>query len=137
RALRLTRRGDADPRRGPGRAQAPVQGRSHPRASLTRAPGSVGPVVAPVPIVRIVRSGLEESVHLGDVAVCDARGRLVAWAGDPNRRIFARSCMKPVQAAVSYRAAEGADTIPDRELAVMCASHNGEPVHLGVVRAVL
>ena len=27
--------------------------------------------------------------------------------------------------------------LPDREVAVMCASHNGEPVHLGAVRALL
>src|SRR6266511_1823018 len=52
-------------------------------------------------LVRVFRSGLEESVHLGHVAVCDVDGHLVAWAGDPHRTVFARSCMKPVQAAVS------------------------------------
>jgi L-asparaginase II len=92
-------------------------------------------MVAPVPLVRVVRSGVEESLHLGHVAVCDADGRLVASAGDPNRRVFARSCMKPLQAAVSLKAV--AEPVPDRELAVMCASHNGEPVHVGAVRAVL
>jgi L-asparaginase II len=61
--------------------------------------------MAAVPLVRVVRSGLEESVHLGHVAVCDADDRLVAWAGDPGHRLFARSCMKPLQAAVSLRAA--------------------------------
>jgi L-asparaginase II len=93
-------------------------------------------VVASVPLVRVIRSGLEESVHLGDVAVCNSTGRLVAFAGDPNRRLFTRSCAKPLQAAVSLKAA-GEDPISDRELAVMCASHNGEPVHVGAVRAVL
>jgi L-asparaginase II len=89
-----------------------------------------------VPLVRVERSGLEESLHLGDVAVCDADGRLVAWAGDPSRRVFARSCMKPLQAAVSLHAI-GDLPLPDRETAVMCASHNGEPVHVGAVRALL
>ena len=42
------------------------------------------------PLVRVVRSGLEESVHPGHVAVCDAEGRLVAAAGDPDRLVFAR-----------------------------------------------
>jgi L-asparaginase II len=88
-----------------------------------------------VPLVRVVRSDLEESVHLGHVAVCDGDGRLVAWAGDPDRQVFARSCMKPMQAAVSLRAA--GDDLPDRQLAVMCGSHNGEPVHVSVVRALL
>ncbi|MGZ8630893.1 MAG: asparaginase [Actinomycetota bacterium] len=93
-------------------------------------------MVAAVPIVRVVRSGLEESVHLGHVAVCDADGRLVASAGDPDRPVFIRSCAKPLQAAVSLRAI-GDEALPDREVAVMCASHNGEPVHLGAVRAIL
>jgi L-asparaginase II len=83
-----------------------------------------------------MRSGLEESVHLGHVAVCDADGRLVASIGDPHRRIFARSCMKPIQAAVSL-AAIGDVRLSDREIAVMCSSHNAEPIHLGAVRALL
>ncbi len=88
-----------------------------------------------VPLIRVVRSGLLESVHVGHIAVCDVDGRLVASAGDPNRVVFARSCMKPLQAAVSLRAIE--EPMPDREVAVMCASHNGEPVHVGAVQAVL
>lgn len=93
-------------------------------------------MVAPVPIARVVRSGLEESVHTGHVAVCDVDGRLVARAGDARREVFIRSCAKPLQAAVSLTAI-GDEAIPDREIAVMCASHNAEPVHLGAVRAVL
>ncbi|MGZ4154586.1 MAG: asparaginase [Actinomycetota bacterium] len=91
--------------------------------------------MAAVPLVRVVRSGLVESIHLGHVAVCDADGDLVAAAGDPDRMVFARSCMKPLQASVS--AAAIGETLPERELAIMCASHNGEPVHVGAVRAVL
>ena len=88
-----------------------------------------------VPLVRLVRSGLEESVHTGHVAVCDADGRLVAWAGDPERVVYARSCMKPLQGAVSLRAID--EPLPDREVAIICASHNGEPIHVGAVQAVL
>jgi L-asparaginase II len=93
-------------------------------------------MVAAVPIARVMRSGLEESVHLGHLAVCDVDGRLVARAGDADREVFMRSCTKPLQAAVSL-AAIGDEVLPDREVAVMCASHNGEPVHLGTVRALL
>ena len=89
-----------------------------------------------VPIARVMRSGLEESVHLGHIAVCDLDGRLVARVGDAEREVFMRSCTKPLQAAVSL-AAIGDEPLPDREVAVMCASHNGEPVHLGTVRALL
>jgi len=87
------------------------------------------------PLVRVVRSGLEESVHLGDVAVCDATGRLIASAGDPNRLVFVRSCTKPVQAAVAVDATRL--ELSDRLVAIMAASHNGEPVHLRAVRDVL
>ncbi len=93
-------------------------------------------MTAAAPLVRVVRSGLEESVHLGHVAVCDADGRLVASLGDPRRRVFARSCTKPIQAAVSL-AAIGDLRLSDREIAVMCSSHNAEPIHLGAMRALL
>jgi L-asparaginase II len=85
--------------------------------------------------VRVVRSGLTESVHLVDVAVCDYAGNYVAWAGDPMRDVFARSCMKPLQAAVSLSISN--DRPSPQELAVMCASHNGEPVHVSAVGAIL
>ena len=89
----------------------------------------------PEPLVQVVRSGLVESVHLGDVAVCDAAGRLVASIGDPDTMAFARSCMKPFQAAVSLSAIDV--PVPDTEVAVMCSSHNGEPVHVRAVRSLL
>ena len=86
-------------------------------------------------LVRVFRSGLEESVHLGHVAVCDVDGYLVASAGDPHRLVFARSSMKPVQAAVSLGAIGGG--LGDDLVAVMCASHNGEPIHVAAVRRLL
>jgi L-asparaginase II len=89
----------------------------------------------PVPLVRVIRSGLEESVHAGDVAVVDPDGRPVAFAGRPDRMLFARSCMKPLQATVSLSLAPF--DFPDREVAVMCASHNAEPVHVEAVRSLL
>lgn len=90
----------------------------------------------PVPLARVVRSGVEESVHLGDVAVCDADGRLVASAGDPDRSVFGRSCTKPLQGSVSL-AGIGELPLRDTEVAVICASHEGEPIHLRTIRGVL
>lgn len=109
---------------------------SHPRSG-TQAEPPLGfkPVSAPAPLVRVVRSGLEESVHTGDVAVCDPDGRLLAWLGDPHRSVFARSSMKPLQAAVSLRWIPF--ELPDELIAIMCASHNAEPVHVGAVRRLL
>ena len=89
----------------------------------------------PVPLVHVVRSGFTESIHLGSVAVTDADGKLVASIGDPHRIAFARSSMKPLQASVSLTLIE--ETLTDEETAVMCASHNGEAVHLDAVAVLL
>lgn len=88
-----------------------------------------------VPLVRVVRSGLVESVHAGHVAVCDARGRLLAALGDPHRIVFSRSSMKPLQAAVSLR--RMGEELPLDLVAIMCASHNGEGEHVRAVRRLL
>ena len=88
-----------------------------------------------MPLVRVVRSGLEESIHLGHVAVCDVEGRVVAAAGDPHRTVFARSSLKPLQAAVALE--RFLELAPQELVAIMCASHNGEPVHVRAVRRLL
>ena len=93
-------------------------------------------MTAPAELVHVVRNGLVESVHTGDVAVCDAEGRLRASAGDPDRILFGRSCEKPLQGAVSF-AAMGELDLTDDEVAVMCASHSGEDVHVAAVRRLL
>jgi L-asparaginase II len=74
-------------------------------------------------------------VHAGDVAVVDVEGHLVALAGDPGIVLFARSSMKPLQATVSLSLATF--DYPPAEIAVMCASHNAEPVHVQAVRSLL
>ena len=89
----------------------------------------------PVPLVQVLRSGFIESVHFGSVAVTDAGGTLVASAGDPDRIAYARSSMKPLQATVSLSFIE--DPLPAEEVAIMCASHNGEPVHLEAIASLL
>jgi len=86
-------------------------------------------------VIRVARSRLQESVHEADVAVVSAEGDLVASAGDPDRMLFARSSMKPLQAAVSLSLMAFDHT--DEQLALMCASHSSEPVHLAVVRSLL
>ena len=86
-------------------------------------------------LVRVVRNGLGESEHEVHVAAADDRGRLVAGAGDPARVVFARSSMKPLQAAVSLSSIDV--RLTDRQVALMCASHNGEGVHVRVVRSLL
>jgi L-asparaginase II len=86
-------------------------------------------------VVEVIRSGARESTHIVDVAVVDGDGRLVAWAGDPEQPAAYRSSSKPIQARASLEA--GWKPSDARALAIACASHNGEPEHIEVVRAVL
>ncbi|NMH90172.1 asparaginase [Pseudonocardia bannensis] len=85
-----------------------------------------------VPIARVVRGGVVESVHLGHLAGLDASGTVTVRRGDPATVIFPRSSLKPVQAVAMLRA--GLD-LDGELLALACASHSGEDAHLaGVAR---
>jgi L-asparaginase II len=93
-------------------------------------------VTRPAELVRVIRNGLVESVHAGDVAVVDPAGRVVASAGDPERLLFGRSCEKPVQGAVSVDAIDEPG-LTDDEVAVLSGSHDGDDVHVRAVRRLL
>lgn len=92
----------------------------------------------PPVLVELTRGGIVESVQRGWVAVARADGSLVASCGDPDRVTFLRSSMKPFQAVamVETGAADRFGFAAD-ELAVSCASHNGEPRHRSVVSRIL
>lgn len=84
----------------------------------------------PNPItIDLLREGILESQHQAQAVLCDLRGRIRMAAGDPNTSAFIRSALKPLQAL----AATGTGTLEayglsDRDLAIMCASHDGTPV---------
>ena len=86
-------------------------------------------------IAEVVRSGFVEGRHHGSVAVLGADGEVVAWAGDVTGPIFPRSSNKPMQAVGMLRA--GLTLADPADLAVVCASHYGEPFHLSRIRAML
>jgi len=89
-------------------------------------------------LVELTRGGIVESVHRGWVAVARPDGTLVASVGDPERVTFARSAMKPLQAiALVESGAAERFGLSDAELAIACASHNGEQRHRDVVKGVL
>lgn len=89
-------------------------------------------------LVEAWRGPAVESVHRGRVAVVDARGSVVLALGDVEARVFPRSAIKVLQALplVASGAAERYG-LNDEELALACASHNGEPAHVATARSVL
>ena len=89
---------------------------------------------SPVVVAEIVRSGFVEGHHYGSVVALEADDT-VAWSvGDTTSAMFPRSCNKPVQALAMLRA--GLD-LDGELLALACASHSGEKIHLDGVRRIL
>lgn len=89
-------------------------------------------------LVEAVRGKLIESWHHGAFAVVDSAGRTVCALGDVERPVFPRSAVKPFQAIpLITTGAASAYGLTASELTVACASHAGEPVHVGAVRAML
>jgi L-asparaginase II len=86
-------------------------------------------------LAEVVRSGFVEGRHHGSVVALGPDGEVVAWAGDVTAPIFPRSSNKPLQAVGMLRA--GLDLPDQADLALVCASHFGEPFHVSRVRAML
>lgn len=89
-------------------------------------------------LVHVYRGNYVESIHYGSVVVVDASGKLLKSVGDPRFKTFIRSSAKPVQALpVVYSGAAEKYNLTAQELAVMCASHSGEEIHVETVRSIL
>ncbi|MGL5867357.1 MAG: asparaginase [Dermatophilaceae bacterium] len=88
---------------------------------------------APV-VAHVVRSGVVESVHRASIAVTGADGVLVESWGEVAGAMLPRSSAKPLQAVAMLRAGL---RLPLPHLALVCASHSGEPMHLDGVREIL
>jgi L-asparaginase II len=85
-------------------------------------------------LVEVVRSGLVESRHRGSVLGLAADGSTALAIGEVSRPVYGRSANKPLQATAMVEL--GLDLEPEL-LALVCASHNGEPRHVAGVRRIL
>jgi L-asparaginase II len=90
------------------------------------------------PLAFVYRGSEVESFHTGSIAVVDALGRLLAYAGEPNLRTFLRSAAKPFQAIplLEYGGVEEYE-LTGEEIALTCGSHGGEPMHVSTAAALL
>jgi L-asparaginase II len=91
-----------------------------------------------VPLVAVTRGDAIESVHAGSVAVVDRHGRLLHAAGNPAFATMTRSALKPFQ-AMPFVAAGGIGRFAysEAQVALLCASHSGEPRHVAAVADML
>lgn len=82
------------------------------------------------PLVEVRRGSITESRHRGQIVAVEPEGNIVASLGSPENVTFLRSSAKPFQ-ALPLVVSGAADRFgfTDREVALACASHNGEPIH--------
>ena len=90
------------------------------------------------PLVEVRRGGITESRHRGHVAAVEPDGNVVASLGALHNVTFLRSSAKPLQALpLLVTGAAERFGFTDEEVALACASHNGEPIHTQIVASML
>ncbi|GAW91463.1 asparaginase [Calderihabitans maritimus] len=89
-------------------------------------------------LIEVTRGGLVESIHRGHAVVVDVEGNILYSVGNPYYFTYLRSAAKPLQVIplIESGAAERFSFTP-AEIAVMCGSHAGEPVHVETVKSIL
>jgi len=89
-------------------------------------------------LVEVTRGDLVESVHRVAACAVDASGHVVYRAGDVEVPVYLRSAAKPlIAAAVVEAGASERFGLEQREIAVIAASHSGEPMHVDAVLSIL
>ena len=79
-----------------------------------------------------------ESVHEVFAVAVDGNGSILLASGDPHYSTCIRSSLKPFQASVCIdTGAADHFKFNNKELAMMCASHNGEDIHTSTVAGML
>ena len=77
--------------------------------------------------VHLLREGILESSHRVEATVCDSKGRVLLMAGNSQTSAFIRSALKPFQAlAVTTTGTLQKYGLSDRDLAIICSSHQGK-----------
>jgi L-asparaginase II len=89
-------------------------------------------------MVKVLRADHVESIHRGHAAIIHNQGRLLGYIGNPGFVTYMRSTAKLFQAipVITSGAVDRFD-FTDEELALMCASHNGEDKHVATARTML
>ena len=89
-------------------------------------------------LVEVTRGNLVESRHRGMVVAVDGDGKVLFSQGDIDAVVFPRSAVKAMQGLPLVESgAADAYGFGDRELALACSSHSGEPEHAALAAAML
>lgn len=87
-------------------------------------------ILEPV-LVSLERKGLTESSHRGSAIIFHSTQGIIASWGDPQKVIFPRSAMKPLQV---FTALSTGLSLTNEQVALGCSSHHGEERHIRLAK---
>jgi len=90
--------------------------------------------LAGVVLAEVTRGGVVESLHLGHLIILNSDGTTYLSKGSPELSFYPRSAVKSLQASAMLKAGL---TVSDEELAIVCASHSGNQIHIDLVSKML
>lgn len=86
-------------------------------------------------LVQAIRGSMVENFYRGSYVVSDAEGQVIAASGDFHRLIYPRSALKPIQALAFIESGAAREYhLNAEEIALACASHNGEERHVSIAK---
>ena len=85
-------------------------------------------------LAEVTRGGVVESLHLGHLIILNSDGTTYLSKGSPELAFYPRSAVKSLQASAMLKAGL---TVSDEELAIVCASHSGNQIHIDLVSKML
>jgi L-asparaginase II len=101
---------------------------------IIRKTGRVINKFAGVVLAEVTRGGIVESLHLGHLIVLNSDGTTYLSKGSPELAFYPRSAVKSLQASAMLKAGL---TVSGEELAIICASHSGNQIHIDLVTKML
>src|SRR5438105_4849453 len=89
-------------------------------------------------LANVIRGETVESVHTGHLAIVSGSGETLFEIGDVSTVTYFRSAAKAFQAIpfITSGAADAFGYLND-EIALACASHSGEPIHIEIAARML
>jgi L-asparaginase II len=89
-------------------------------------------------LAKVMRGGTVESMHRGHLIILGGDGHVLHSVGNPKTVTFIRSSAKPFQAVpfITSGACDEYD-FSEEELALACASHSGERIHIRIAEQML
>lgn len=87
-------------------------------------------------LVQYIRDGLPEQEHYGFIVLANKQKALDFTGDTKNQPFYLRSCAKPLQASLIVDFGLDKD-LTEEEIALCCASHAGEEIHVNIAKNLL